>query len=1179
MTVYTFASWDRDGAAACLTDADDLSRTTPVRGSLAATAHVNGPPGRPVPVPALQVYGPGDVRALDPKEIVRVFPMPGTPDAEPTKFPLVEFERSEMPWLFTPLRAGDAGELRPWLSLVCVPTSKGRPQRRPGVPLPVLEVMGSELPDPTTLHLWAHAQTLPGHEDDPRRSVSRLLAPRKLEPHTTYTACLVPSFLAGKLAGLGKDTKDATLAPAWDPSPTARCELPVYFSWVFSTGEAGDFETLAARLKARPFPPRAGRRPLDVSRPGLFATGPGPVVQEVESALRAPGNLPRDPWPTGPQSAQWQQRLAKALVPIGDGTGDEDPDVLPPLYGGFHALRKGADPASTGWLDTLNLDPRWRVVAGLGARTVQADQEALMASAWRQLVDVQAANRFLDLARFARLVSGRLHLRHVKPLSADEVLRLATPLQSRISLAADTTLWSSVRASLLPNAMATTVFHRTVRPMGVLSRRVGLLAGRTADDPEPPFATVLSSVAASPTGLAVPRRDPDGTVAFRVAPEDVVAAERLAAVRKVFAPEDGAPDAWRQVAADATARSRLRDVTTEQLAATSPLPAAGLNRSFRLGALPEAEAPENFLARTRIDQHGNLVFPTERTGPAGLDLFTGAVGTGAAPGRFTGSWTGPWDTVNGGRGEPAGGWRGTCSGTLRVGPDRSGTWKGAFHGTWSNNAGAGGTDPTWLALYTGTWESGEERGVWRGVCTGTWDPWNSSSDGVFTGTWSSDTHHGTFRGTCPGDWDWDTPSSVGGEWSADCYGEILVAAEGTGGQDPWEPGQLKDLVDRWHATGTLPLDVFTGGGLLGGQQDRLPAPAVLDASPGNVKDMVVSAHDRVLGPSDAPPIPHREPFPTGTSQNGIVALTDPSVTVPAVVASRVDRPAGTDPQAPVQWAPVFPDPMWPPLSEQSNEWLFGGLEHIPADTAVLAVTNPPFVASYMVGLNHEFARELRWREYPTDQRGTYFASFWGYGTDHESLDTWKRELPLGAHLTGPPDRVVLLLRSALLRRYPGAIIYAAPLIGTEPDENGARHPIFRGGLDADTTMVGFKLTETELNASPWCFVIAEQPTEPRFGLDDPDPEALSTTPPPGAWGGPYTPPNTPGEANDWNDLKWSHLFDSKDAFLAATHAPGTLRPNVSYGGLVWGRSAAGTARQCFQQPVRVILPAKRLMAP
>ena len=30
----------------------------------------------------------------------------------------------------------------------------------------------------------------------------------------------------------------------------------------------------------------------------------------------------------------------------------------------------------------------------------------------------------------------------------------------------------------------------------------------------------------------------------------------------------------------------------------------------------------------------------------------------------------------------------------------------------------------------------------------------------------------------------------------------------------------------------------------------------------------------------------------------------------------------------------------------------------------------------MVGSNHEMGRELLWRGYPTDQRGTYFAQFW-----------------------------------------------------------------------------------------------------------------------------------------------------------------------------------------------------------
>ncbi|MFF8407567.1 hypothetical protein ACF06P_38785 [Streptomyces sp. NPDC015684] len=1176
MTTYTFASWDRAGAAASLADPDDLIRTTPVRGSLAATASVNGRPARPVPVPAMQLYGPGDVRTVDPKEIVRLFPLPGTPDAETTRFPMVEFERSELPWLFTPLSPGPSGSLRPWLALVCVPFDKGRPERRPGTPLPVLEVEGHELPDPATLHLWAHAQMLPGHETDPRRSVSRLLAPRRLLPHTGYTACLVPAFEVGRLAGLGQPLDDAGLAPAWSAGADRR-PLPVYFSWVFSTGEGGDFETLADRLRARPLPPQAGRRPLDVSRPGLFATGPGPVVQEVESALRAPNAPARAPWPVGPQSAQWQQRLANALVPVADGDSDEDPDVLPPLYGGFHALSKGALPSSAGWLDTLNLDPRWRVAAGLGARAVQADQEQLMASAWRQLADVRAANRLLDLARFARLVGGRLHLRHVRPLSADEVLRLATPLQSRLALTANTTLWSSIQASLLPNAMATTTFHRVVRPMGVLSRRLGLVSGRTADAAKPPFATVLSSVAGSLTGLAVPRSDPDGAVAFAVAPERVVAPERLAAVRKIFAPGDGASDAWRQVAADATRRSLQRAVTTEQLAATRPLAGAALNRAFRLSALPEVAAPEDFLARTKVTPHGDLVFPTGRTGPAGLGLFAPA-DTGPAPGRFTGAFDGIWTGKP--QGDPAGDWKGGCGGTWDLG-GQSGRWTGYFVAAWSNNPGADGGDPTWIALYTGTWESGSERGTWRGVCTGTWSPDNISSDGVFTGTWESAAHHGTFRGSCPGSWDWDDLKPTSELWWADCSGELRVTGEGPGPeQEPWTAAKLPVLVDKWYESGGLGLGAFTHPGPLSQHNDLLPAPAVLGTSPEDVKNMVVQAHDRVLRPSDAPAIPPRDTFPAQQTQQQVVALTDPAVTVPAVVDALVQRPPGTDPQAPIQWAPAFPDAMWPPLAAQSNEWMFAGLQHVPADTALLALTNPAFVAAYMVGANHEFARELRWRAYPTDQRGTYFASFWGHGTDLPPLHLWQRDLTLGAHLTAPPDRVVLLLRSALLRRYPGAIIYAAPLLGTTPDETGARQPIFRGGLDPDTAMIGFDLTKTELLASPWCFVIAEQPTEPRFGLDDPPEAALATPPAPGLWGRAYTPPpNTPSEADDWNNLDWSHLFDSKEAYLAATHAPGTLRPNVAYAGLLWGASAAGVARQCFQQPVRVVLPASRLLSP
>ena len=47
----------------------------------------------------------------------------------------------------------------------------------------------------------------------------------------------------------------------------------------------------------------------------------------------------------------------------------------------------------------------------------------------------------------------------------------------------------------------------------------------------------------------------------------------------------------------------------------------------------------------------------------------------------------------------------------------------------------------------------------------------------------------------------------------------------------------------------------------------------------------------------------------------------------------------------------------------------------------------------MTGLNHEFGRELLWREYPTDQRGSYFRQFWdvkGIITDDSDLTPEKR---------------------------------------------------------------------------------------------------------------------------------------------------------------------------------------------
>ena len=74
--------------------------------------------------------------------------------------------------------------------------------------------------------------------------------------------------------------------------------------------------------------------------------------------------------------------------------------------------------------------------------------------------------------------------------------------------------------------------------------------------------------------------------------------------------------------------------------------------------------------------------------------------------------------------------------------------------------------------------------------------------------------------------------------------------------------------------------------------------------------------------------------------------------------------------------PVIDLPMFRPLIDLSAELFCPDVNLVPPNSITLLETNPRFIESYLVGLNHEMARELLWREYPTDQRGTPFRQFW-----------------------------------------------------------------------------------------------------------------------------------------------------------------------------------------------------------
>ncbi|MCX5065996.1 hypothetical protein OOJ91_08880 [Micromonospora lupini] len=294
----------------------------------------------------------------------------------------------------------------------------------------------------------------------------------------------------------------------------------------------------------------------------------------------------------------------------------------------------------------------------------------------------------------------------------------------------------------------------------------------------------------------------------------------------------------------------------------------------------------------------------------------------------------------------------------------------------------------------------------------------------------------------------------------------------------------------------------------------------------------------------------------------------PEKTVLARAMARVAAPADTwtrpDPLAPAAIAPRFPEPMFDGL-QRVAPWLFlPGVEDVEADGVALLETTPKVIEAYLAGLNHEFSRELLWREFPGVLTGTAFRQFWdvsGRPGDAEALADippiarWAGT-PLGRHLRGGSGQLVLLVRGELLRRYPTTTIYAAQATGAGAlDATTRLQPMFRAALPPDIVLVGFGLSEEAALAAPgWYFVFEQYPGEPRFGFDEVAGPGVPATP---------------------DALAWAHV-----PVTASGHADVSKPLLSASAGLQaqWGKNAATTAFVTFQQPFRIAMHASRLIA-
>jgi len=321
--------------------------------------------------------------------------------------------------------------------------------------------------------------------------------------------------------------------------------------------------------------------------------------------------------------------------------------------------------------------------------------------------------------------------------------------------------------------------------------------------------------------------------------------------------------------------------------------------------------------------------------------------------------------------------------------------------------------------------------------------------------------------------------------------------------------------------------------------------------------------------------------------------------------SRVSWSPGTrkpsvDPDfLPAMAYPDFPAAAYKFLVDRDKELLLPNLHLIQPNTFSLLRTNQKFIESYLVGLNFEMGRELLWREYPTDMRGSYFRQFWdvtGFVTpdstptdaellkDIAPIHKWKKDALLGKNNArdkeGDAEQLVFVIRGELLKKFPNTVIYAQKAFKDDKDKwfitkdldetkfkKEVRFPIYQAELPPDIKLLGFDLTIDEAagittmtdfpgNKEGWFFIIAEVPGEPRFGMDikfDPaDPEKFT-----------------------WNDLSWENFGTEPLPFATGKKQPNETDSTAAKG--VWGRSSADMASIMIQRPVMVAVHASEML--
>ncbi len=449
----------------------------------------------------ISLMGPGEVSSVASYEISRIYPQEGVPNVESNYFPLVEFYKPDLPWIFSP-EEGTIDRIKPWLALIVLETEEfERTKRITGTARPSIRVRSQQsLPNLNESWAWAHVQIEGFQENeivekiisnDPYRVRSRILSTRHLLIDKSYTAFLVPCYYRGVLKGLHRlhlqSASVPAIQPGWDHTSSEGIELPYYFSWEFSTGTPeGDFETLVkSLLPPIPLPSSVGYKEMDVQNLGFSlpqTTSKSPPTFFMKGALISPAakiklsSIEGSAVLTPEFSNDFISLLNQSSIVVDLDDNERVLPIGPPLYGKWHAAKQQITPnvQDTSWFEELNLDLTMRAAAGLGTKVIMKNQEELMAAAWDQVDGLNLLNQQLRQSQLSLEITRCIHNKHLKNLGEEDLFSLTREVHSAIDLDDNTSLSEYFNESLVPTAIFKSGFAKLTRKSGAVFKKMKL---------------------------------------------------------------------------------------------------------------------------------------------------------------------------------------------------------------------------------------------------------------------------------------------------------------------------------------------------------------------------------------------------------------------------------------------------------------------------------------------------------------------------------------------------------------------------------------------------------------------------------------------------------------------------------------------------------------------------------